>query len=279
MKIDFDKQRLKEILIDFYNFTKINISIFDWNFNNIVAYPEFLPKYCEKIRQDETRYKNCLASDICACKKSSEIRKSITYTCHAGLCETVMPIFYENINIGYIIFGQYADTSLEYSSVKTVEDCCKNYNIDVCYMKEKYNELISLTHSQITSAINILQMCIRQIWLEQLIKLDKDILATNIEFYIATNLDKDLTVNGLCKKFYISKKRLYKIFSDNYNQTIKNYVTEKRLEKAKLLLKLTNDSISKIAGDVGIFDYNNFIKLFKKSIGLTPLQFRKNKTF
>jgi AraC-like DNA-binding protein len=58
--------------------------------------------------------------------------------------------------------------------------------------------------------------------------------------------------------------------------TVKEYVLDKKLEKAKLLLKTSELSVTEIANKTGFPDYNNFIQRFKKSVGTTPLKYRKD---
>jgi YesN/AraC family two-component response regulator len=55
------------------------------------------------------------------------------------------------------------------------------------------------------------------------------------------------------------------------------YVQYQRIEKAKALLLQSNDTVPNIAEQIGIMDYNYFIRLFRKQSGLTPGAYRQNK--
>jgi AraC-like DNA-binding protein len=55
------------------------------------------------------------------------------------------------------------------------------------------------------------------------------------------------------------------------------YIQYQRVEKAKSLLLNSNDTVPYVAEQVGIMDYNYFIRLFRKQTGLTPGAYRKNK--
>ena len=52
------------------------------------------------------------------------------------------------------------------------------------------------------------------------------------------------------------------------------YVTNKRLEKAKKLLENTNYTISEIAEQVSYEDTNYFSVVFKRNVGITPREYR-----
>ena len=142
-------------------------------------------------------------------------------------------------------------------------------------MLSLYDKLPLLSHNNIASAISILEICIKHIWNEHLIKIDMSMLSTQIDEYITENLTGNLTVSKLCRQFYTSKEKLYKLSKEEFNDTIKNYILTKRLDKAALLLKNTKSPISEIAYQAGFQDYNYFIRIFKNKFDTTPLQYRK----
>lgn len=53
------------------------------------------------------------------------------------------------------------------------------------------------------------------------------------------------------------------------------YLMEYRLGKAAQELRVTNDTILEIAQRTGFDNISNFNRLFKKRLGVTPSQFRK----
>lgn len=55
-----------------------------------------------------------------------------------------------------------------------------------------------------------------------------------------------------------------------------DYLTLLRIERAKELLRETDLSVKEISGAVGYFDVPGFVRRFKKYIGTTPAQYRKN---
>ena len=57
--------------------------------------------------------------------------------------------------------------------------------------------------------------------------------------------------------------------------TVNGYLTALRIEKAKELLKATDKSVAEVARLVGFNDYNYFIRVFKKTVGTTPLSYKK----
>lgn len=68
------------------------------------------------------------------------------------------------------------------------------------------------------------------------------------------------------------------LFKRKAGKTYSDYLLELRINKAEELLRLTNASVEDIAQQVGYNDYFYFLKIFKKTTGITPAAFRKNLT-
>jgi transcriptional regulator GlxA family with amidase domain len=75
----------------------------------------------------------------------------------------------------------------------------------------------------------------------------------------------------------MSKVSLCKKFKDVMNCSIMEYVMRIRLNKAKGLLRNTNKSIEEVAFECGFSSANYFGLIFKKEIGLSPLNYKKTR--
>lgn len=89
--------------------------------------------------------------------------------------------------------------------------------------------------------------------------------------------NSQLSVNTISDAFSLSQAYLCSYFKKETNLTINQYITTLRIEQSKYLLTNTNDKIYDIALKVGFSDTNYFSALFKKQVGITPLEFRKGK--
>jgi AraC-like DNA-binding protein len=94
-----------------------------------------------------------------------------------------------------------------------------------------------------------------------------------IKAYIMNNLDEKVTIPFLCRKFNIGKTRLQDGFRKLYDATLYDYIARLRIEKAKLLLD-KGMPVNAVANEVGFPEPSNFIRLFKKNTGTTPLRYR-----
>ena len=86
--------------------------------------------------------------------------------------------------------------------------------------------------------------------------------------------NQNLNFTSLAEEFSVSPSQLSKIFKRESGKTMKQYLTDVRISKAKEFLLNTNSSILDIGMSIGFTDYYYFLRVFKKETGLTPSEFR-----
>jgi AraC-like DNA-binding protein len=275
MVLRFDKGKLEELLHSFYFLTGIRIVVFGFDFSKIAEAPGGDCGFCQIIRSDANAERQCHTSDLHACEQCRSRNKLYSYTCHAGLTETVVPICYGNLVIGYLMIGQVLNDMNPEGYWPQIEALCKDYDIDKTKLYSEYVKLTTVTANQIFAATKILEACAGFLYLERSISLMEDNLANQVNEYIIKNLNTDLSVTALCDRFHISRSRLYKIISEYYGCGVEQLTRTLRIARAKELLKDTTQAVSEVAHQVGYADYNYFIKVFKNEAGMTPLRYKK----
>lgn len=96
-----------------------------------------------------------------------------------------------------------------------------------------------------------------------------------IQTYIDENFRKDISLESISSLFFINKFYLAHSFRDVIGFTIKQYIILKKIAYAKNELYFKDNSITEIAMESGFNSHSNFIRIFQKKEGMTPLQFRK----
>lgn len=100
-------------------------------------------------------------------------------------------------------------------------------------------------------------------------------LACQLRLYLDENYEKeDLSLQEIAEQFSVSESYLCVLFKKAFDHTINQYIIDRRIEKAKEYLKNTNKKIKEIAELVGYRDCNYFIRIFKKTTGMTPADYR-----
>lgn len=104
----------------------------------------------------------------------------------------------------------------------------------------------------------------------------KQSIANILITYIDKHFTEDLNRKTLAEIVYLSEDHLARVFKKETGQTLVSYITEKRLGLAKSLLLHSDEPIYQIASAVGYDNYSYFTKIFKKEVGITPVEYRNS---
>ncbi|HHV95730.1 MAG TPA: AraC family transcriptional regulator [Clostridiaceae bacterium] len=91
--------------------------------------------------------------------------------------------------------------------------------------------------------------------------------------YIDKNLEEDLSLETLGKKFFLDKYYLSRLFKKYTGSNIHDYILYKRISKAKRLLSEGHNAMY-TSIKCGFNDYSNFYRVFKKTVGVAPSRYK-----
>ena len=94
--------------------------------------------------------------------------------------------------------------------------------------------------------------------------------------YLQEHLNEDISLSILAEEFHLSAQYISQLFKSEIGVNFLAYLTNIRMERAKKLLLSTALSIGEISEQLGFGDYRVFTKVFKKSEGVTPSQYRRD---
>ncbi|MDY3917419.1 MAG: response regulator transcription factor [Candidatus Limivivens sp.] len=103
---------------------------------------------------------------------------------------------------------------------------------------------------------------------------NKDLIA-QVLTYVDRHIQEEITLQSVADAVHLSKNYLCSIFKKERGETFFNYLTSARINKAKELLKNTDFKVYTIAEKVGYTDYAYFAQVFKKSVGVTAVEYRE----
>lgn len=92
-----------------------------------------------------------------------------------------------------------------------------------------------------------------------------------IDFHYA----EDLTLNFLAQKYNIAKTYLSNLFKKETDTTLTDFIHHVRMRKAITLINSSSIPVSDIAYACGYNDTNYFIRIFKRTYGISPKQYQK----
>lgn len=93
--------------------------------------------------------------------------------------------------------------------------------------------------------------------------------------YVQENIHRNLTIRELADKACMSEPNFFRCFKQQYGITPVEYINQQRIQLSMKLLTNTMYSISDICFACGYNNLNYFLKVFKRTTGDTPANYRK----
>lgn len=168
----------------------------------------------------------------------------------------------------------HRDTAV--SSLKRIETTIDDFLV-------KYDLMIERDHPEIDEIDDILQVQERLLRkIDCVSRVEDEHVITGMQYvekakaYIQTRYsDYEFSLPELLDYLNVSKSYFCTLFKEKVGLTYSEYITHLRIEQAKILLQTTNMYTNEIATKVGFLDTNYFSVTFKRNVGVTPTQYRK----
>ena len=231
--------------------------------------------YCSYIKSLPDGHTYCLLQQKKVFRRCCKQSESFSGTCFAGVREYVYPICNGKKTAGFISVSSYASDQRDaYISAVTKQlDCSPDR------LLRQYGRLKAKMPDKRRIDTLILPLCkmLELAYLEEERDKEKDTPCEAICRYIHRHYSVNITTDLLCERFSCSKSYFSHNFKKHTGKSLRDYLTDIRLNYAKQLLEHSNLSVPQIAFSVGFNDSNYFSNVFKQKTGLSPLLYRKTK--
>ena len=147
---------------------------------------------------------------------------------------------------------------------------------------ELINKLIRVCQSaekskNIFADLNLKELLIRLVQSQHLQQVRTESVSSSNEgrlhyvlHHIHGHLTNKILINDLCRKAYLSRNAFFIWFKQQFGLTPVDYINNERLKLGKQLLAENRYTISQVSNYCGFSDVNYFVRLFKKTEGITP---------
>ena len=98
--------------------------------------------------------------------------------------------------------------------------------------------------------------------------------ARHVLDYVEANLSQQLTLNELAKIAGLSLHHFARMFKQTLGVAPYRYVLQRRVERAKLMLRTARASLVDISLSAGFYDQSHFTSTFGRMVGATPTEFQ-----
>ena len=96
-----------------------------------------------------------------------------------------------------------------------------------------------------------------------------------IRDYLDGHFTEKISLDALAEQFFISKFYLTRVFKEQFGVSISTYLLNKRITKAKQLLRFSDRKLEDIGYQCGLGAPHYFSRVFKQVEGVTPSEFRE----
>ena len=93
------------------------------------------------------------------------------------------------------------------------------------------------------------------------------------KIYIDENFHEPIDLEQISQQAYLSRFHFHRLFTKIYRRTPHQYLTRKRIERAKDMLA-ENKAVTEVCNEIGFESIGSFSVLFKKEIGFAPQYYR-----
>lgn len=275
MNILFNADRLLRLIRNLETLTGIRADILDVTGQNIQLDNASQP-FCARINtcaEGHARCESCDAKAVAACAR---LRSPYTYRCHAGLCETVFPVFEGGVPIAYLVFGQLLDDSSMEEQWRATLATLDWYSGDREELRRAFFRLRQYSAAEIEAYTEILKALASYIQLEGMIRTAEHSDAQRLELYLDEHYMEKLSLQSISRELGIGRTKLCALAKKlSGGETLTHLIAQRRVNAAKRMLLHTEAPVSAVAEHAGFSDYNYFTKIFKAYTGCTPSAFRK----
>lgn len=147
--------------------------------------------------------------------------------------------------------------------------------------KDELNEKLAGKYEDMHLEASMVENYLREMLMATLLIRDKEsdylsgkLLRKAIEYIDNNYSNENISLNDVAGEVEVSANYLSALFSQRMEKTFVEYITGKRMEKAKKLLHTSDMSTSEIAAEIGYKDPHYFSFVFKKTQGKSPREYR-----
>ncbi len=230
-------------------------------------------RYCKLLR---TKLGCELLCQKCDRKKQMQAlneKRLVSYQCHAGMMEAILPVFTVDKLVGYIMIGQFRATNR--CPAKYRNRWKDKYNNDLLF--EAFLQASYYSPKRLCDIFGMFELIVDSIVTRHLIAIKTASSIEKLVSYIDQNPHINLTLSQAADMMYQSPSSISHEFKRATGINFKKYLILKKIEKADELISNQKElKIHEIARKVGYSDPYLFSRIYKKYRHYSPNHFKKH---
>ncbi len=236
--------------------------------------------FCQLVNSTDGGRIACESCDIEAWRECYKKRKPIVYRCHLGLIEIAVPLIIQGEVLGFLTSGQFMNFDPDKKKFKKIESEIKKHGISLPKAKKRYYDIPVIKKEKAMILVDLISIIA-----EHIVEAENKILALRKHYrsdriwqaqeYINLHFTEQISLEAAASASNLSVSRFQHVFREKLNTTLTSYVNDLRINEAKNMLMNTDRRITGIAFQSGFRNLSHFNRVFKKKVGCTPGEYRK----
>lgn len=267
------KHDVQSILDTFTSLMDIRIALFSDAGEEVqVGYNKSWCSYCTRIRDDLSMDENCLAVDSKMMESAKNSGQVVSYICHGGMREVIIPLFLESSHVGFLMIGQFRNSDKLPESILSLWKR-RHGNTDI---EKDFLQTPSYSAGKTEKIIALFSLMSDYILSNHMIQLQGNKSFDDLLFYMKRNMARQFSLSDAAALLGKSVSGTAALFKEKTGKSFKQVQGEMKMVKAvELIRKRPRMQIQEIAGEVGFSDPLYFSRFFRKNTGISPILFQK----
>ena len=276
---------LSKLLNTYNSLNKFLVSVTD--LSGILAHPLLdIPlrerihskKFCDIAKSTAKGYRRCRRCRRFADRKAIKTGELFCGYCVHGLYEIGLPVVVGGKVLAVVYVGNLMPDKA--FATEKVAKACQKTGVDPKILTAKLEDAQPVTDLQ--AYIDIAETV--SSYIKLVFKTFPHDLGGNahwvireMKLYAQENFRNPIKLSDRAKRYGFNEKYIGRLFKSTTDVSFSNYVNRLRLNHAKNLLLSTEKSIIEVALDSGFENVTYFNRCFKRELGLTPTEFRRQR--
>ncbi len=243
-----------------------------------------LNTFCAGVQRHPEGRRRCLACDALHAREAMLRREPVSYTCHAGLTEFIIPILVDETVVAHLQCGQILDkrpdaaawrharARLVYIVGRDATALNRAFRRSPVIPKHRQRDLIALLrlfaqHAALAHA--------RRLLLEQE---PHDRIVSKAMVFLRGRFQDDICIDDVAAAAGTSKRTLARVFREQTGLSVLGHLKRLRVAYAGERLRQTSAKISSVALDSGFGSIQQFNRVFRAVTGFSPKIWRLRQT-
>ncbi len=227
--------------------------------------------FCDAVKLRPNGLDRCMRCKQLVTKKARKSRKPFGGYCVNGAYEFCYPVFQDNALLCIVFVGNILrDRSVLLRKSKLSPDDPVLDTMEPDAPDAVCQKIAQVVASYIRMLLDDMKEPTKEKPINPTI--------TAVRSYLDCYFYHDITLAGLAKLYHYNEKYLGALFKKQLGVSFHDYLNQRRLRHARILLEGSRDSILDIAARSGFNNVTYFNRVFKASYGITPSQYRQERS-